>query len=94
MEAQARYSRASKGKTCHFLHCWLKVRHSEKFTTVRMNVGGSKLARSRDINLNVPAGSEQANDEGQEVGQGEAQPKAVFPPRRKKSKLHIFDSIR
>jgi ribosomal protein S8E len=51
-----------------------------------MNVGGSKSAKSRDINLNVPAGSEQANNEGQEVGQGEAQPKAVRPPGRKKSK--------
>jgi hypothetical protein len=51
-----------------------------------MNVGGSKSAKSRDINLNIPAGSEQANGEGQEVGHGEEQPNGVRPPVRKKSK--------
>ena len=31
MEAQARYAKASNGKSCQLIHCWLKVRHSEKF---------------------------------------------------------------
>jgi hypothetical protein len=45
------------------------------------------VAQSRPSQgISTPAGSEQANDEGQEVGQGEAQPKAVCPPGRKKSK--------
>ncbi|CAL5013758.1 unnamed protein product [Urochloa decumbens] len=96
-EAQARYAKASKGKTCQFIHCWLKVRHSEKFATARINVGSSRpAAKTRDINLNVPAGSQcgsqaepqcgsqAADDEGQEVGQEKS--KTARPPGRKQSK--------
>ncbi|CAN6374028.1 unnamed protein product [Urochloa humidicola] len=86
-EAQARYAKASKGKTCQFIHYWLKVRHSEKFATTRINLGSSRpAARSKDINLNVPAGSQAADNEVQEVGQGQ---ETARPPGRKKSKERL-----
>ncbi|CAO2149142.1 unnamed protein product [Urochloa humidicola] len=89
-EAQARYAKTSKGKTCQFIHCWLKVRHSEKFATARINVGSSMpAARSRDINLNVPARSQAADNEVQEVSQGQEQSKTARPPGRKKSKERL-----
>jgi hypothetical protein len=55
-----------------------------------MNVGGSNSTKSRDINLNIPARSQQedgqVDGDGQEVGQGQEQSKVVSPPGRKKSK--------
>ncbi|KAF8715417.1 hypothetical protein HU200_027064 [Digitaria exilis] len=37
IEAQARYAKKSEGKSFPFIHCWLVVRHSEKFEALEMN---------------------------------------------------------
>jgi len=59
IEAQARYARASSGKSFQLVHCWLKVRHCEKFASLRQN---KMPSRKQDA---APEGEEQ-----QEASQG------------------------
>ncbi|KAL6842260.1 hypothetical protein ACP4OV_027908 [Aristida adscensionis] len=85
LQAQARYARTAKGKTCPFIHCWLQLRHSRKFASLEVNM---RPAKSREINLPVPSHQE---DEGrQEASQGQESssippPKKARPPGRKQS---------
>ncbi|KAG2640910.1 hypothetical protein PVAP13_2KG126924 [Panicum virgatum] len=65
IEAQARYARASSGKSFQLVHCWLKVRHCEKFASLRQN---KMPSRKQDA---APKGEEQ-----QEAGQGPPSKKA------------------
>lgn len=74
IEAQARYARASSGKSFQLVHCWLKVRHCEKFASLRQN---KMPSRKQDA---APEGEEQ-----QEASQGPPSKKAR-PPGRKQSK--------
>ncbi|KAG2549668.1 hypothetical protein PVAP13_9KG417713 [Panicum virgatum] len=74
IEAQARYARASSGKSFQLVHCWLKVRHCEKFASLRQN---KMPSRKQDV---APEGEEQ-----QEASQGPPSKKAR-PPGRKQSK--------
>ncbi|KAG2630802.1 hypothetical protein PVAP13_3KG088400 [Panicum virgatum] len=73
IEAQARYARASSGKSFQLVHCWLKVRHCEKFASLRQN---KMPSRKQDA---APEGEEQ-----QEASQGPPSKKAR-PPGRKQS---------
>ena len=74
IEAQARYARASSGKSFQLVHCWLKVRHCEKFASLLLN---KMPSRKQDA---APEGEEQ-----QEASQGPPSKKAR-PPGRKQSK--------
>lgn len=74
IEAQARYARASSGKSFQLVHCWLKVRHCEKFASLRQN---KMPSRKQDA---ATEGEEQ-----QEANQGPPSKKAR-PPGRKQSK--------
>jgi len=74
IEAQARYARASSGKSFQLVHCWLKVRYCEKFASLLLN---TRPPKSTDA---APEGEEQ-----QEASQGPPSKKAR-PPGRKQSK--------
>ncbi|KAF8669344.1 hypothetical protein HU200_051684 [Digitaria exilis] len=80
LQAQARYARQAKGKACQFIHCWLQIRHSEKFAKAREQA-------------NLPVQSNPTHDQAkglQDSGQGEDSSiptaKKARPPGRKKSK--------
>ncbi|KAF8769443.1 hypothetical protein HU200_006473 [Digitaria exilis] len=84
LEAQARYARKpkGKGKAFPFVHCWLQIRHSEKF------------ASREQANLQAQSNSSHGQDEGQqESGQGQdssaPNAKKAQPPGRKKSKENM-----
>ncbi|KAG0535054.1 hypothetical protein BDA96_04G333200, partial [Sorghum bicolor] len=85
LEAQARYARKSNGKNCQFEHCWLTLRHTQKFeSTLQGNKGPAK---SRDVNL--PVRSEQEDDDSTTRGQQSSSlpsAKKARPPGRKQSK--------
>ncbi|KAG2631111.1 hypothetical protein PVAP13_3KG573700 [Panicum virgatum] len=68
IEAQARYARASNGKSFQLVHCWLKVRHCEKFASLLLN---KMPSRKQDA---APEGEEQ-----QEASQGPPSKKARPP---------------
>ncbi|CAL4981877.1 unnamed protein product [Urochloa decumbens] len=76
LEAQALYARKSNGKTCPFIHCWLQLRHSEKFASLEDNKRPSKSRGQQD------SGQGQ-----QDSGQGQQDSgKKVRPSGRKQSK--------
>jgi len=84
LEAQARYARKAKGKNCQFEHCWLTLRHTQKFESTLE--GNKRPAKSRELNL--PVGSEQ-DDESTAQGQESSSvpsAKKARPPGRKQSK--------
>jgi hypothetical protein len=85
LEAQARYARKSNGKNCQFEHCWLILRHTQKFeSTLQGNKGPAK---SREVNL--PVRSEQEDDDSTTQGQQSSSlpsAKKARPPGRKQSK--------
>ncbi|KAK3125669.1 hypothetical protein QOZ80_7BG0608200 [Eleusine coracana subsp. coracana] len=62
LQAQARYAKNSKGKNCPFIHCWLVVRHSEKFEALEMN---KRPGKSRDLNLSGEINGSQQQDGGE-----------------------------
>ncbi|KAF8670959.1 hypothetical protein HU200_050228 [Digitaria exilis] len=83
LEAQARYARQAKGKACQFIHCWLQIRHSEKF------------AKAREQG-NLPVQSNPTHDQAEGLqdscqGQDSSIPtaKKARPPVRKKSKEKV-----
>ena len=85
LEAQARYARKANGKNCQFEHCWLTLRHTQKFESTLE--GNKKPAKSRELNL--PVGSEQEDDESTAQGQESSSipsAKKARPPGRKQSK--------
>lgn len=75
LQAQARYARQAKGKTCPFIPCWLQIRHSEKF------------AKAREQG-NLPVQSNPTHEGLEDSGQGQDVPtaKKPRPPGRKQSK--------
>jgi hypothetical protein len=72
LEAQARYAGASKGKSFPFIHCWLVLRHTEKFASV-----DKRPSKSKELHVSVPS---QQGDVDQSPG------KKARPPGRKQSK--------
>jgi len=75
LEAQARYAKASQGKSFTFFHCWLEVRHTEKFAKV-----DKRPSKSKEINLSV----------GTQQGDGTQSPaKKARPPGQKQSKVKL-----
>jgi hypothetical protein len=72
LEAQARYAGASKGKSFPFIHCWLVLRHTEKFASV-----DKRPSKSKELHVSVPS---QQGDVNQSPG------KKARPPGRKQSK--------
>jgi hypothetical protein len=85
LEAQARYARKTNGKNYQFEHCWLTLRHTQKFESTLE--GNKKPAKSRELNL--PVGSEQEDDESTAQGQESSSipsSKKGRPPGRKQSK--------
>jgi hypothetical protein len=65
LEVQARYARKANDKKYQFEHCWLTLRHTQKFESTLE--GNKKPAKSRELNL--PVGSEQEDDESTAHGQ-------------------------
>ena len=75
LEAQARYAKASQGKSFAFFHCWLEVRHTEKFAKA-----DKRPSKSKEINLSV--GTQQGD-------RTQSPAKKARPPGQKQSKVKL-----
>ena len=87
-EAQARYAQCDpKNKSFAFIHCWLEVRHTEKFLSLQENMKQSKRPSTSDKSATL------AEDEGNEGAQDSTPANSSMPaakqdrpPGRKQSK--------
>ena len=90
-EAQARYARSDpKTKSFTFIHCWLEVRHTEKFLSLQEAMKQSKRPSTSDKRATP------AEDEGNEAGQDSTPANSSMPaakqdrpPGRKQSKEKV-----
>jgi len=90
-EAQARYARADpKTKSFTFIHCWLEVRHTEKFLSLQEAMKQSRRPSTSDKHATL------AEDEGNEGGQDSTPANSSMPaakqdrpPGRKQSKEKV-----
>ena len=76
-EAQARYARADpKTKSFTFIHCWLEVRHTEKFLSLQEAMKQSRRPSTSDKRATP------AEDEGNEGGQDSTPTNSSMPPAK------------
>jgi hypothetical protein len=76
-EAQARYAQCDpKNKSFAFIHCWLEVRHTEKFLSLQDTMKQSKRPSTSDKSATP------AEDEGNEGGQDSTLANSSMPPAK------------